>query len=287
MNWSISGREQSVQSNMPRQFILFMACLLFSFGAPAAPEAELWERWTAHQPGSAATIDHTAWAALLNKYLARAESGLNRFRYGAVSTADKMALADYLDALQAIRIGEYNRAEQRAYWINLYNAATLRVVLDRYPVTSIREIKLGGGLFSGGPWGKKFLRVEGEDVSLDDIEHRILRPIWKDPRIHYAVNCASVGCPNLSATAYSAGNFDGLAEAGARAYVNSPRGVRAENGMLKVSSIYTWFKADFGGSDAGVIAHLRRYAEPALAARLESITRIDGDSYDWSLNDAR
>ena len=275
-----------MQSHLPRQLVLFMVCLLFSFGATAAPAADLWERWTAHQPGSAATINHTAWDALVNKYLARAESGLNRFRYGAVSSADKMVLADYLNALQAIRIGEYNRAEQRAYWINFYNAATVKVVLDRYPVTSIRDIKLGG-VFSGGPWSKKFLRVEGEDVSLDDIEHRILRPIWKDPRIHYAVNCASVGCPNLSDSAYSAGNFDGLAEAGARAYINSPRGARVENGTLEVSSIYQWFKADFGGSDVGVVAHLKRYAEPALAARLETITRIDRDSYDWTLNDAR
>ena len=275
-----------MQSNMPRQLVLFMVCLLFSFGATAAPAADPWERWTAHQSGSAATIVHTAWDTLLKKYVTQAESGLNRFRYGAVSSADKMVLADYLNALQAIRIGEYNRAEQRAYWINLYNAATVKVVLDRYPVTSIRDIKLGG-VFSGGPWSKKFLRVEGEDVSLDDIEHRILRPIWKDPRIHYAVNCASVGCPNLSDSAYSAGNFDALAEAGARAYINSPRGAREENGTLEVSSIYQWFKADFGGSEAGVVAHLKRYAEPALAARLETITRIDRDSYDWTLNDAR
>ena len=77
------------------------------------------------------------------------------------------------------------------------------------------------------------------------------------------------------------------AEAGARAYINSPRGARVENGTLEVSSIYQWFKADFGGSDAGVVAHLKRYAEPALAARLETITRIDRDSYDWTLNDAR
>ena len=278
--------EPSVQSNMLRQLLLFVASLLFSFGASAAPAAEPWDRWTAHQSASAATIDHAAWDALLKKYLVPAEQGLNRFRYGGVSPADKKALADYLDRLQALRIDAYNRAEQRAYWINLYNALTVKVVLDRYPVTSIREIKLGG-VFSGGPWGKKLLRVEDEDLSLDDIEHRILRPLWKDPRMHYAVHCASVGCPNLSTTAYSAVNFDELAEAGARAYVNSSRGARIENGALEISSIYSWFKVDFGGSDAGVIAHLRRYAEPALAARLESITRIGGDSYDWSLNDAR
>jgi hypothetical protein len=268
-----------------RRLMALLACLLFPLGALAAPDAELWERWTAHRSESRATIDHSTWDRLAKQYLASAEDGLERFRYGAVSRDDRKALAGYLVALQALRVSEYSRAEQRAYWINLYNAATVQVVLEHYPVKSIREIRLGGGLFAGGPWSRKFLKVEGEAVSLDDIEHRILRPIWKDPRIHYAVNCASVSCPNLGRVAYTAGNFDELADAGARAYVNSPRGVRVDNGRLHVSSIYTWFKEDFGGSDEAIIAHLRRYAAPALAARLESIKRVAGDSYDWSLND--
>jgi hypothetical protein len=272
---------------MPRQLIALIAFLLVSIGALAAPKAELWQRWVAHRPESSTTVDHTAWDVLLKAHLVSAENGLDRFRYGSMNASDRAVLADYLAALQAIRISEFNRAEQRAYWINLYNAATVKVVLDHYPVRSIREIRLGGGFLDDGPWSRKWLKVEGEALSLDDIEHRILRPIWKDPRIHYAVNCASVGCPNLSRTAYRAGNFDNLAEAGARAYVNSPRGVRVENGRLHVSSIYEWFKADFGGSDGGVIAHLKQYAEPALGARLETIARIDGDAYDWSLNDAR
>ena len=280
-------RGKLVKSTMPRQLIALIACLLVPLGALAAPSAELWQRWTAHRPESSMTVDHKAWDTLLKEYLVSAENGLDRFRYDSVKASDRMALADYLATLQAIRISGYNRAEQRAYWINLYNAATVKVVLDHLPVRSIREIRLGGELFSGGPWRSKILSVEGEAVGLDDIEHRILRPIWKDPRIHYAVNCAAVGCPNLSRTAYSAGNFDRLAEAGARAYVNSPRGVRVENGKLRVSSIYEWFKADFGGSDAGVIAHLKQFAEPVLAARLETISRMDDDGYDWSLNDAR
>jgi hypothetical protein len=272
---------------MPRQLIALIACLLVATGALAAPKAELWQRWATHRPESTMTVDHAAWDALLKEHLVSAESGLDRFRYGSMNASDRAALADYLAALQAIRISEFNRAEQRAYWINLYNAATVKIVLDHYPVRSIREIKLGGGIFADGPWSRKWLKVEEEMLSLDDIEHRILRPIWKDPRIHYAVNCASVGCPNLSRTAYRGGNFDDLAEASARAYVNSPRGVRVDGGRLHVSSIYAWFKADFGGTDAGVIAHLTRYAEPALAAGLATVARIDGDSYDWSLNDAR
>jgi hypothetical protein len=268
-----------------RRLIALLACLLFPLGALAAPEAELWERWTAHRSESRATVDHSTWDRLAKQYLAAAEGGLERFRYGAVSAADRKALAGYLVGLQALRVSDYNRAEQRAYWINLYNAATVQVVLDHYPVKSIRDIRLGGRLFAGGPWSRKFLQVEGEPVSLDDIEHRILRPIWKDPRIHYAVNCASVSCPNLSRVAYTGSNFDELADAGARAYVNSPRGARFDNAGLHVSSIYTWFKADFGGSDAGIITHLKEYAAPTLAASLGSTTRVASDSYDWSLND--
>jgi hypothetical protein len=124
-------------------------------------------------------------------------------------------------------------------------------------------------------------------VSLDDIEHRILRPIWKDPRTHYSVNCASLGCPNLPAQAFTSSNLEQLLDDGARAYVNHPRGARVENGRLTVSSIYVWFAPDFGSGDAGVIAHLKQYAEPALKKKLGSVDRIADDEYDWALNDAR
>jgi len=275
------------KDSVPRQLALLAAGLIFAFRALAAPEAELWDRWTAHDAESTAVIDHKVWDGLLKKYIRPAAMGLNRFAYGAVAAADLWALADYLAALQAERISSHNRSEQRAYWINLYNAATIKTVLEHYPVESIRDIDLGGGFFSSGPWSEPFLKVEGEKLSLDDIEHRILRPIWKDTLIHYSVNCASVGCPNLARTAYTGGNFEKLAQGNARAYVNSPRGARLEQGEIYVSSIYEWFKTDFGGSDAGVIAHLKQYAGPALAKQLAGVNEIGGDDYDWSLNDAR
>ncbi len=136
-----------------------------------------------------------------------------------------------------------------------------------------------------GPWGKKLVAVEGETLSLDDIEHRILRPIWRDPRIHYGVNCASIGCPNLIATAYTAENMDSLLTENARAYVNHPRGAVVEDGALTVSKIYSWFDEDFGGNEAGVIAHLRDYAGPELLARLRDIDDVADYEYDWALND--
>lgn len=270
---------------MKSLLLLVLACVSVQ-KAYAAPTAELWPRWERHDATTTRQVDHGAWDTFLQRYLRPAPDGLHRLAYGAVNASDRTGLLAYLQALQAVPVSQLNRAEQFAYWINLYNAQTVYTVLAHYPVPSILRIKTSPGVFTRGPWGDRALRVEGEALSLDDIEHRILRPIWRDPRIHYGVNCASVGCPNLAARAYTAANAGDLLEAGARAFVNHPRGARVEEGRLRVSSIYVWFKADFGGDDAGVIAHLGRYATPALAAQLDGIRRVSGHDYDWSLNDA-
>jgi len=259
--------------------------------AGAAPKADLWPRWQAHDPASQGVIDHGAWGTFLERYLVEGDDGVNRVAYAEVTAADRAALNAYLEGLAAVPVSAQNRAEQMAYWINLYNALTLQVVLDHYPVDSIRDINISPGLFSGlfnrGPWGKKLVEVEGEALSLDDIEHRILRPIWADPRVHYAVNCASIGCPDLQPEPYRGADIDAQLDAAARDYVNDPRGVAVEDGQLIVSSIYEWFKSDFGGDDRAVIEHLQRYAAPALAASLERFPAIDDDRSDWRLNDAR
>lgn len=255
-----------------------------SLEALFAPDAEPWPRWRAHDAASTSTVDHTAWDRFLAAYLVRGEDGINRLRYGGVGAADRAALESYVEGLSAIPISRYNRAEQLAFWINLYNALTVRVVLDHYPVASIRDIDISPGLFADGPWTRKLVTVEGEALSLNDIEHRILRPIWADPRLHYALNCAALGCPNLQPTAFTGANAEALMEAGARAYVNHPRGARMDNGALVVSSIYVWFAEDFGGGDRDVIAHLRRYAEPGLAAALAGASGIADHRYDWRLN---
>src|SRR6185503_17839522 len=130
------------------------------------------------------------------------------------------ALDAYVEKMQGVAIRTFCRPEQRAYWANLYNATTVKVVLDHYPVDSIMKINISPGLFAKGPWKKKLLKVEGEEVSLDDVEHRILRPIWKDPRTHYSVNCASLGCPNLQPHAFTAATLDAMLDEAARGYVN-------------------------------------------------------------------
>ncbi|HCK84123.1 MAG TPA: DUF547 domain-containing protein, partial [Hyphomonadaceae bacterium] len=104
---------------------------------------------------------------------------------------------------------------------------------------------------------------------------------------HYAVNCASIGCPNLQPRAWSADTLERELDAAARAFVNHPRAARVANSSLRVSSIYEWFKVDFGGNDAGVISNLRRFAEPTLRDQLAGVTRIAAHDYDWSLNGAR
>jgi len=270
--------------------LLWMFCL--SSAALAAPKAELWPRWQAHDEASTATIAHEAWDALLATQVRPDASGIHRVGYARFSAADKAALAAYIERLQALPISRYARTEQRAYWINLYNAKTVQLVVQHYPVASIRDIRLGGSLtarFFGGPWAAETLKVEGVALSLDDIEHRILRPIWRDPRTHYAVNCASLGCPNLATKAYTAERMEAMLDEGARAYVNHPRAATLERGKLVVSSIYVWFIDDFGGDEAGILAHLRRYAAPAKLAELAPFKSLgdNSDRYDWTLNDAR
>jgi len=268
--------------------LVTMGVLLCMHSVGAAPKADLWERWKAHDETATERLDHASWTKFLKRYLVSDREGLNRLGYGRVAAADRRNLEQYLEYLQAVSVSELNRNEQFAYWVNLYNALTVHVVLDHYPVESILDISISPGLFSKGPWKKELISVEGEDISLDDIEHRILRPIWRDPRVHYAVNCASVGCPNLASAAFTASNADALLDKGARGYINSPRGVAVDSkGRLNVSSIYEWFKEDFGDSDQGVIEHIRQYANAELASALRATQNIAGDFYDWSLNDVK
>ncbi|MRG72419.1 DUF547 domain-containing protein [Alphaproteobacteria bacterium HT1-32] len=267
---------------------LLLIILLSGFGSGErlfAPDADLWERWQAHDPASTAVIDHSPWDGFLKRHVVADPAGANLVRYADVSTEDRLLLDNYIAGLAGLPVSRYGRDEQLAYWMNLYNALTVQVVLTHYPVDSIRDIDISPGFFSDGPWGKKLVTIEGEQVSLNDIEHRILRPVWRDPRIHYGVNCASIGCPDLRRDAFTAENTDAALTAAARDYVNDSRGVSVEGDSIMVSRIYDWFIADFGGDEAGVIAHLLRYAEPELAAILRRKAALDDTRYDWSLND--
>jgi hypothetical protein len=266
--------------------LLVLAVPLLGFGSIEsllAPGKQLWPRWTANDPASTARIDHAPWTAFLQKYLV--PGVVNRLRYAAVTADDRQRLDTYLAGLAALPISRYRRGEQLAYWINLYNALTVQLVLRHYPLRSIRDIDISPGLLASGPWDRDLVGVEGQRLTLNDIEHRILRPIWNDPRLHYVLNCASLGCPNLPPRAFAGDAAGQLLDQAARDFVNT-RAVQVRDGRLVVSSIYAWFTEDFGGDEAGVLAHLRRYALPPLAARLAGFRKIGGDAYDWRLNDA-
>lgn len=266
----------------------FVFCTGFGSGERLfAPSADLWERWQAHDPQNRSVIDHRAWDALLKKYVVAGKAGITLVRYKAVTKSDRQELVRYIASLSALPIGHYSRKEQLAYWINLYNALTVKVVLDHYPVKSIRDIDISPGFFSDGPWDRKLVTIDGEKISLNDIEHRILRPIWRDNRIHYAVNCASIGCPNLQTGAYTGATMEAMLEAGAKAYINSPRGVSINGEKVTVSKIYDWFIDDFGDSEKTVLRHLINHATPALRLKLVAIGGIEDVAYDWRLNDVR
>ena len=128
------------------------------------------------------------------------------------------------------------------------------------------------------------ISVAGEKLTLNDIEHRILRPIWRDARVHYVVNCASVGCPDLPAHALQAETTETILQQAAKNYINSERGVTISAGKITVSSIYDWFYDDFGTRDRDIFDHLRDYATPDLRQKLDAIGEISDTAYDWSLN---
>lgn len=251
-----------------------------------APNADLWERWSAHNPDNTERIDHGAWNDFLLRYVLPGPEDSTRVRYAGVTHADRAALDRYLGALGEVSISNHSRDEQLAYWINLYNALTVQVVLDHYPVTSIRDIKISPGLFATGPWEKKLITIEGETISLNDIEHRIIRPIWRDARAHYALNCASIGCPRLATSAYVGASLDGRLTQAAIAFINSSSGVRATNGQVTASRIYDWFYTDFGGSDSAVLDHILGYLDAEKRGVIQTIGKIHDVDYDWRLNDA-
>lgn len=240
----------------------------------------------------AAHAEEPALDTLFGRYVSLPADGVSRVAYARwkANAADTAALAGWIEAAAQRRPSAMPRNEAYAFWANLYNALTLRVVLERHRVRSIRDIRSTGVPFDvrqfNGPWRTRLVTIEGRAMSLDDIEHGTMRPSFRDPRVHYAVNCASIGCPNLRPRAFRAATLEADLDDAARQFVNHPRGVTlAADGRATVSSIYSWFREDFGNSDAGVLEHLRQYAAPPLAARLAQAS-IAGHAYDWALNDA-
>ncbi len=225
--------------------------------------------------------EHAAWTRLLKTYVKAGTDGITRVDYAgwAASDADRAALDTYIDGFAEADLFARTDANFAA-WANLYNAVTVRHIVARYPVKSIRDGYLTG------PWKDVKVQAGGREVSLDAIEHKILRKTWGTPEVHYAINCASYSCPNLPAKAWEAASLRKDLDAAARAYINHQRGVTVTAKGLRISEIYNWFEIDFGGSKEAVIEHLLKYADPELAAKIRAKPKIVRYQYDWSLNDA-
>ena len=265
---------------------LFTLCLwctvaIGSASVSAAPDANPWALWDRSDENNSAAIDHSAWQTILDDYVVTLADDRTTFRYQAVTEAHKTLLAGYLQQLAGIDPRDFNRATQMAYWINLYNALTIQVVLDHPSKNSI--LRMGGGWLPRGPWDDDVIAVAGQKLTLNDIEHRILRPLWQDHRIHFAVNCASIGCPNLADQAFSAAQLEQQLQAAERAFLGHPRGLTMVDGELQLSSIFDWYMEDFGKSREELLQYL------ASASGQPALTDYDGDidfQYDWDLNGA-
>lgn len=257
-----------------------------TFESWRAPKPDLMEEFLPYAAGSTEVVSHNRWDVLLDTYLDEIGGGPNLFRYGAVVERDREFLNEYIASLEAVGVSLLDRPEQQAFWINLYNALTVRTVLEHYPVNSIRDIRISPGLFSSGPWGAKLVTIEGVDLSLDDIEHRILRPIWQDNRIHYVLNCAALGCPDLWPDAITPDNVEQVMDRAAFNFINLEHGVSVQGGRMTVSKIYEWFDEDFGGTDEGVIAHIMEHARAPLQREINRRVGLVKTTYDWWLNDA-
>ena len=255
--------------------------------SPGIPEAAVVDPiFEINNPNSMMVVDHSAWDAFLSKYVAPDSQCITRVAYRNVSCQDRQSLQCYLQRLQSTDIRNLNRNEQLAYWFNLYNARTVAVVLENYPIQSIRQVKQKLTDFVGPFDDEGAVNVLGKSLSLNDIESGVIRPIWNDPRIHYALNCASYGCPNLATTAWQSHNIDARLNDAAYKYINSGRAVKRSCYGLRASKIYKWYAGDFGGEE-GVLKHLRQYANCNTLQTLNCHSSISGYFYDWSLNDAK
>jgi len=251
--------------------------LLLAFAFPFAAHAQGFDH------------SHKAWDALLGKHVVLLDGGrASRLQYAAIA-AERVALKAYLQQLSSVdeaQFGRWRRPEQMAFLINAYNAYTVEKILARYP--DIRSIWDFGRFFSN-PFRDEFFSLLGRRMSLDAVEHETLRPRYKDPRVHYAVNCAAIGCPMLREEAYVAARLEEQLDEQARRFLSDRTRNRVRGGRLEVSKIFDWFSEDF--------APLERYFAPYAGALADNAQDREGIAagtypfsfldYDWSLNDSR
>jgi Protein of unknown function, DUF547 len=236
---------------------------------------------------------YTTWDGLLKKHVKwLPDNKQSRVDYAGFK-ADRAELKTVLDSLSAVSKAEFDawpKGQQMAFLINAYNAFTVELILTKYPgLESIKDL----GSFITPPWKKKFFSLLGEERHLDWIEHEQLRPSFADPRVHTAVNCASIGCPALRSEAFSAARLDSQLDDGMQRFMGDRTRNRVRDGRLEVSSIFKWFKEDFEKGHKGftkVEDVFAKYAgqltdDAADQGRLKAKTlTVNYLDYDWSLN---
>jgi len=230
--------------------------------------------WIAN--GSAGSnVDNGIYASLLKKHVANGRVDYKGFK------TDEVQLDRYLRQLSQIDPDQLDRPDQMAFYINLYNAATIKLILTAYP--GIQSIKDLGSLFQS-PWKKKFINLNGRTITLDHIEHDILRPRFKDPRVHFAINCASQSCPPLLDEPYTGSTLDAQLNMVTANFINNPHSTYIKGDTLYISSIFKWFSEDFGDDVKGFVSkYARGDLKKQLDARATSL-KIKYLDYDWSLN---
>lgn len=222
-----------------------------------------------------AGVDYSIYAGLLKRHVKNGVVSYAGFK------ADEAKLDRFLDLLAKADPAKMTRNQSMAFYINAYNAWTIKLILSKYPgIKSIRDI----GWFLSGPWKKKIVRLKQGLVTLDYLEHDVLRPRYKDPRVHFAINCASKSCPPLLAEPYLPQTLDRQLNQVARAFINDPHYTYYKDGVLHVSSIFDWFSEDFGYDVAKFVL---KYADEKLAREIRARGKdldIKYLDYDWSLN---
>ncbi|MDG1277673.1 MAG: DUF547 domain-containing protein [Algoriphagus sp.] len=231
-------------------------------------------------PGMAGTIppNHQTWDQLLKAHVS--PTGIVDYK-GFIK--DKAKLDAYLKTISenAPDRKTWSKNEQLAYWINAYNAFTVKLIVDNYPVKSIRD--LGSALkipMIKDVWHYKFFKIGGQESSLDEIEHSILRKEFEEPRIHFAINCASVSCPPLLNEAFTAAKMESQLDRVAKTFVNDKSRNKISANAVEISSIFSWFKGDFT-KNGSIIDFLNKYS----TLKINSNAKVSHLDYNWNLNE--
>lgn len=255
--------------------LLVAGSLTATAAAWAAPKPPL----AAHHAAVAAptAIDHAAFDKLLKKHVS--DKGLVDYKG---FKADQTAFNQYLDMLSKnAPASSWSKQEQMAYWINAYNAYTIRLVLDHYPVQSIKDI--GSKIkipFVTTPWAIKFFSIGGDKMSLDNIEHGTLRKKFDDPRIHFALVCASISCPRLRNEAYTAAKLDSQLDDQGRDFLNNPAKNKIGKSSAQLSRYFDWYKGDWSKNGQSVAKWVNKFS----TAKMTDATPVTYLDYNWSLN---